>query len=141
MNRNVYEIFDDFTKANTRDEKIAVLRKNECYALRNVLQGTFDSRISFTVEKVPNYKPSDAPPGMGYSTIHQELSRVYLFESNNPKVSSNLSEKRKEEILIQILEVLEKREAEIFMNMLMKKQKVPGLTEKIVREAFPNLLP
>ena len=97
--------------------------------------------ISFTVEKVPNYKPSDAPPGMGYSTIHQELSRVYLFESNNPKVSSNLSAKRKEEILIQILEVLEKREAEIFMNMLMKKQKVPGLTEKIVREAFPNLLP
>jgi hypothetical protein len=29
----------------------------------------------------------------------------------------------------------------VFMNMILKKQKVKGLTYKIVKEAFPDLLP
>jgi hypothetical protein len=76
---------------------------------------------------------------MSYSSIHQELGRVYLFEKNNPRTSPDLNVKRREQILIQILEVLEKREAEVFMNMLMKKQKVKGLDASIVHEAFPDL--
>lgn len=137
--KNIYEIFDDFVKASSRQEKIDVLRKNDNYALRNVLRGTFDPNVQFTIEQVPYYKPSDSPPGMGYSSIHQELGRVYLFEKNNPKVSPNLSEDRKQQLLVQILEALEAKEAEIFINMIRKKQKVSGLTEKIVKEAFPNL--
>jgi hypothetical protein len=77
---------------------------------------------------------------MGYNTIHQELGRVYLFSTNSPRVPENLTQKRKEEILIQILEALEAKEAEIFMNMLLKKQNVNGLTAAIVKEAFPGLL-
>ena len=137
--KNVYEIFEEFEKAKTKDEKIQVLRKNTCWALRNVLQGTFDPNIKFTVERVPLYKPGDSPPGMSYTSLHQELGRVYLFQEGNPKVPANLSEKRKEEILIQILEALEEKEAQVFMNMLLKKQKVPGLNAKIVKEAFPDL--
>ena len=55
-------------------------------------------------------------------------------------MSPNLTPQRKEQILIQILEALEKREAEIYMNMLLKKQVVKGLDSKIVKEAFPDLL-
>jgi len=139
--KNVYEIFTEFEKASTRDEKINVLRSNDGWALRNILKGSFDPNIKFVINKVPYYKPSDSPPGMSYSSIHKELDRVYLFEENNPRVSPNLSFKRKEEILIQILEVLEAKESEIFMNMLLKKQKVKGLTYAIVKEAFPDLLP
>ena len=138
--KNVYEIFTEFEKASTRDEKINVLRSNDGWALRNILKGSFDPNIKFVINKVPYYKPSDSPPGMSYSSIHKELDRVYLFEENNPRVSPNLSFKRKEEILIQILEVLEAKESEIFMNMLLKKQKVKGLTPAIVKEAFPDLL-
>jgi hypothetical protein len=35
---------------------------------------------------------------------------------------------------------LEAKEAEIFMNMMLKDLKVKGLTPKIVEEAFPGLL-
>lgn len=138
--KNVYEIFDEFEKAPNRESKIAVLRNNNGWALKNILKGSFDPNIKFIFEEAPKYKPSDSPPGMGYSSIHKELDRVYLFEVNNPKTSPNLSLKRKEQILIQILEVLEAKEAEIFMNMLLKKQKVKGLTPAIVKEAFPDLL-
>lgn len=139
--KNIYEIFSEFENAPNRESKIAVLRNNGTWALRNVLKGTFDPNIKFIFEQAPKYKPSDSPPGMGYSSIHKELDRAYLFELNNPKVAPNLSLKRKEQILIQILEVLEAKESEVFMNMLLKKQKVKGLTSAIVKEAFPDLLP
>ena len=140
-NKLIYEIFDEFEKASKKEEKINILRNNSTYALREILRGTFNPNIKFTVERVPYYKPSDAPAGMGYTSINQELGRAYLFEENNPRVDPNLSQDRKEKILTQILEALEKREAEVFMYMLLKKQKVKGLDAKIVKEAFPDLIP
>ena len=141
MMKNLYEVFAEFEKSPSRQDKINILKNNSSYALREVLKGTFTPNIEFTVTNIPFYKPSDAPPGLGYSSIHQELSRAYLFEKNNPKVSRNLSDKRKEQLLIQILECLEEREAQIYINMLLKKQRVKGLTSNIVKEAFPDLLP
>jgi hypothetical protein len=138
--KNLYEIFDEFEAAPSRQGRIEVLRNNAGYALREVLRGAFHPNIKFVIDKVPYYKPSDAPPGLGYTSIHQELGRAYLFEEDNPKVSPNLSYQRKEQVLIQILEALEKREAEIYMNMLLKNLKIKGLDSKIVREAFPDLL-
>jgi hypothetical protein len=138
--KNIYEIFAEFEAAPSKADRVNVLQRNSNYALKSVLKGTFDPNVQFAITKVPLYKPSDAPPGLGYTSIHQELGRAYLFEANNPRVSPNLSYKRKEEILIQILEALEKREAEVFMNMLLKKQKVKGLTAAVVEEAFPGLL-
>jgi hypothetical protein len=88
---------------------------------------------------MPEYKSSDAPIGLGYSTIHQELDRIYLYEKNNPRVSPNLSNDRKKQLLIQTLECLEEKEAKIFANMLLKKQEVKGLNATIVKEAFPEL--
>ena len=140
MMKAIYEVFDEFEKAESVDDKIAVLRNNSSYALRNILQGTFDKNIKFNIKEIPPYKKSDAPPGLGYSSIHQELGRVYLFQENNPRASANLSEDRRKQILIQILECLEAREAEIFANMILKKQNVKGLTPMMVRSAFPDLL-
>lgn len=140
MTKSIYEVFEEFEKA-PKKSKVDVLRNNSTYALKNVLKGTFDPNVQFVIEKVPYYEPSDSPPGLGYTSIHQEIGRAYLFEANNPNVSPNLSLDRKEKILIQILEALEKREAEVFMNMLLKKQRVKGLDYKTVKEAFPELLP
>jgi hypothetical protein len=138
--KNIYEIFEEFEKAPTKQDKINILRRNSNYALKSVLKGSFDPNVTFSIDKVPYYKPSDAPPGLGYTSIHQELGRVYLFEANNPRVAPTLTDKRKEQLLIQILEALEKKEAEVFMNMILKKQKVKGLNADIVKEAFPDLI-
>ena len=137
--KNIYEIFDEFEEAETRDERIYVLRSHDTFALKSVLQGTYSPHVQFTIDNLPNYKASDSPPGLAYSSLQLELSRAYLFEANNPRVPPGLTQKRKEEILIQILEVLEKREAEVFKNMIMKKQNVKGLDADIVLEAFPGL--
>ena len=59
----------------------------------------------------------------------------------HPKVAPNLTLERKEQLLIQILESLEKNEAEVFANMIKKDLKIPHLTAKLANEAFPGLLP
>jgi hypothetical protein len=139
--KNVYEIFAEFEKSASREDQILVLRYNGTYALKTVLRGTFDPGVQFVFDAAPKYKVGDSPPGMSYSSISQELSRAYLFEKNNPRVAPGLSLDRKTQILIQILEVLEAKEAEVFMNMILKKQNVKGLTYEIVKEAFHDLLP
>lgn len=139
--KNVYEVFAEFENAPTKETKIDVLRRNGNFAVKSVLQGTYSPAVQFIIEEIPNFKKSDAPPGLGYSNMTIELKRAYLFEKNNPNVSPSLSMARRKQILIQILESLEAKEAEVFMNMLLKKQNVKGLDAKIVKEAFPDLIP
>jgi hypothetical protein len=81
------------------------------------------------------------PAGMSYGHMTEALSRVYLFVKGNPRVSPDLTDKRKTEILIQILESLEEKEADVFAGMLKKDLNVPYLTPLLVNEAFPGLLP
>ena len=74
----MYEIFEEFEKAETKEDRIGVLRRNANFALKSVLKGTFNNDVQFVIDRVPMYKPSDAPAGLGYTTIHQELGRAYL---------------------------------------------------------------
>jgi hypothetical protein len=141
MPKNLYEIFEEFEKAETNEERVDVLRRNNNYALFNVLQLTFHPASEFMVDKIPYYKPENVPPGMGHSTIHQELDRVYLMIKNHPRCPPTLTEKRREELLVQMLEALEAKEAVVYMNMFLKNLKVKGLDAKIVREAFPGIIP
>ena len=140
-NRNVYEILSDFQAQKTKAKRLEVLRSNDCYALQQVLLGTFSPHVQFTITKIPDYKKIDVPPGMSYNHMTGALDRVYLFVKDNDRVPAGLTNARKEELLIQILESLESPEAEVFANMLMKDLKVPYLTEALVNEAFPDLLP
>lgn len=139
--KNIYEVFNEFKQAKTKQERLDVLRKNDTWALRNVLMGAFNPGIQFTVKKVPEFKKVDIPPGLSYSHMTEALSKAYLFVKDNPKTPAGLTEKRKEELLIQLLESLEEPEANVFADMLRKDLKVPYLTTNLISEAFPGLLP
>ena len=139
-NKNVYEVFDEFKAAKTKQDRIGVLRKNETWALKSVLQGAFHPDVKFNT-KIPEYKKEEVPPGMSYDHMTSALQRAYLFQEGNPRTPPALTDKRRTELLIQILESLEPKEAEVFVNMLKKDLKVPYLTEALVNEAFDGLLP
>lgn len=140
-NKNVYEVLDDFKKATTKIDRINVLKQNETYALRSILKGALDPKIVFNVDPVPEYRhDKDVPAGLGYSNLTDEFGRIYLFIKDHPRAPPALTDERRSQILIQILEALEEREAEVFANMLRKDLKVPYLTTNLVNEAFPDLL-
>jgi len=138
-NKNIYEVFDDFKAASGKNERLAVLKNNDSYALRQVLLGTFEKGIVFDVD-IPSFKRENIPPGLSYSHMTSVLDRVYLFVKDNPRRPAALTKKRQTELLIQILESVEQKEADVFIGMLKKDLKVPYLTPTLVNEAFPGLL-
>lgn len=138
--KNIYEVFNEFKQATTKQERLDVLKNNDTWALRNILLGAFNPDIQFTIKKVPEFKKVDIPPGLSYSHMTDALSRAYLFVKDNPRTPPGLTEKRKEELLIQLLESLEEPEANVFADMIRKDLKIPYLTKNLISEAFPDLL-
>lgn len=141
MQKNIYEILDEFERAPTKEDKRNILWFNQSIALKAVLQNAFHPDIQWVIKEAPVYKASLAPPGLGYNTIASELRKFYLFREGNPAVDPNLPLQRKTVLLIQMLEAMEAREAMVVINMMMKNLKVKGLTYSVVKEIFPDLLP
>jgi len=139
----MHEVFEEFKSAKTREERRDVLRRNDTgdQTLRTVLQGTFHPAVQWVFKEPIEYNPSYVPVGMGYTSLAKEKEKFYIFVEGSRKVNPDLTFERKRIIALQILEALEAREAEIFMNMMMKDLKIPYLTPKLIEEAFPDLLP
>jgi hypothetical protein len=141
-NKNIYEVFEDFKAAKARKDKIDVLHRHDTWALRQVLLGAFHESVEFAIKDIPDFKRDDnMPAGMGYNNMTQVLDKIYLFMKNNPRTPPALTDKRRTELLLQILESLEPKEADVFIGILKKDLKVPYLTEALINEAFPGLLP
>lgn len=140
MRRNVYEVFEDFSKAKTKDEKIQVLAKDWSITLKTVLQLAFRPEFQWHFNSFPaDYKKPDAPPGMSYATLDTELRRLYLFQVGNP-TAEKLTPRKREELLIQLLESLEPKEAEVVIGIFKKDLNVKGLTHKFIRDNIPDIL-
>lgn len=139
--KNIYEIFDEFEEAPNKQEKMKVLEKNLSPTLVEVLKLTFHPDIKWKYKALPEeYKTPDFPAGMGYTNLSTEMRRMYLFQEGHPK-SLEVSDRRRKELLLQFLESIEPREAEVVAGMFKKDQGVKGLTYKFVKEAFPQMLP
>ena len=65
---------------------------------------------------------------------------MYLFQKGDSS-AERLSDEKRKQLLLQLLEGIEPREAEVVMGILRKDLGVKGLDYKFVKEAFPNLLP
>jgi hypothetical protein len=137
--KNVYEIFDEFEKAKSKKEKADVLAKNMNLALVKVLQLGFDPNIEWYFKEVPkNYNPKEIPAGMSYARLTTELRKLYLFQKGNP-TADRLTEKKREQLLVEYLDNLEPREAEVIMGIFNKDFGVEGLNAKFLKQFFPNL--
>jgi hypothetical protein len=139
--KNIYEVFDEFEEAKSKADKKQVIEKNLSSTLVKVLEYAFHPNYNWIVNEIPdNYRLPDTLPGVSYAHLGTELRRIYLFQEGHPS-SNNLTEQRKNELLIQLLESLEPREAEVIIGIMRKDLGVRGLTYSFVKECFPNMLP
>jgi len=138
----LYEVFDDFEKAKNKKERMDIIGSNLSKLLVDVLELTYHPQIQWMVKELPeNYKiPTDMLPGITYDTLHSTIRKMYMFRLDDPTAAS-LTEKRRTELLIRMLESIEPRETEIILGIFQKDQHVKGLDYKFIKEAFPNLLP
>jgi hypothetical protein len=133
-----HEIFEKFEQLKTREERLTYLRNNHTYQFKEFLRGAFDPNVIFKVN-IPKYRPAVEPEGLNYSTLHNEMDRVYLFVEGHPKTPIGITEDKKEYVLKNMLEAIHKKEAELLIAMLKKDLKIKFLTAKLIKEVYPDI--
>jgi hypothetical protein len=136
MRETIADILKKTSEIKDRKEKIEYLRKNDSRALRDILICVFNPNIKFLLPPTdPPYKAAE--DYYGHEMIYSEIKKLYLFlEGGQP----NLSQVRREVLFIQFLEAIHPHDAKLMLSIKNKKIPFPGITEKLVREAFPGLL-
>jgi hypothetical protein len=139
--KNIYEILDEFDLAKNKKERMQVIERNLSQVLVNVFLFTYHPDYQWLVNEMPHtYKFPDLLPGMSYQQIAGILRKLYLFRKGDP-TAEKLTTVKRTELLLSMLESMERREAEVIMGIFRKDLGVRGLDYKFVKEAFPNLLP
>jgi hypothetical protein len=143
MRLYIPEILQQVADAKPEDRS-NVLKKNAGNALlREVLLLNFGPAVfDLPAGKAP-YKPSPQPLGLTETNLYAESRRMYLLIKNHPRRPKNLKRIQIENIFIQMLEGIHPSEAEMMMVLKDKElaKTYSGLTEDVVRAAFPDLLP
>jgi hypothetical protein len=119
-----------------------VIERNLSPTLVKVLELAFNPSYKWKITELPDsYKiPNDVLPGITFDGLPSQLRRMYMFQEGNTTAES-LTPERREQLLLQMLESIEPREAEVIIGILSKDLGVRGLDYKFVKEAFPQLLP
>jgi hypothetical protein len=128
--------------AYSKEEQMKVIEKNLSPLLVEVLRLTYHPSFQWKVNEYPENYITDYTKhgGMSECQLNTELRKLYMFQSGHP-TAENLPHRKQQELLIQLLESLEPREAEVVMGIFRKDQGVEGLTYEFVKEAFPDMLP
>ena len=141
--KNIYEVFDEFEEAKNKKERMEVIGKNLSKTLVQVLELAFHPNHQWLITEMPDDYRIDVGnklPGLASCNLSTEIRKLYLFQKGDAS-AEKLSEEKRKQLLLQLLEAIEPREAEVVMGILRKDLGVKGLDYKFVKEAFPNLLP
>lgn len=138
--REIWEVLDNVSKAETKTDQVATLRKYDTIPLRQILQMAYDPNLQWLL-------PRSAPPFTSSddynhpTTFHREYKRMGRFFKGMG--FDDLANVKRESQFIQILEGIHPKDAEILVALLDNSftTKYPVISEDLVREAFPNLLP
>ena len=130
------EVLDKVAKAKTKKQKVELLRQHNTDALRMVLKSSFDPKIEWDLPEgdVP-YTPNEAPEGTEHNMlVHEARTLFHYIKGGNPQLTQN----RRENMFIQLLEGLHQSEAEIIVSAKDKglHRKYKGLSANVVKEAF-----
>jgi len=139
------ELFEKVSEAKNEAERIQLLRshKNDGI-LKYVLALNFDPQYEFDLPKgEPPYKRSPHPVNMAETNFYAESRRLYILIKNHPRRPKNIKRMQVENIFIQMLEGINGIEADMLIALKDKQlqKKYKGLTEGLVRRAFPEILP
>ena len=141
MNILVSELFALIEKAQDQQQRVNLLRQNDCGILRFVFSLNFNADFNLTLpEGAPPYKKdANRPIGYQQTTLQTEWKRMYIWQDPN----INLSRLKKESLFIEMLEGLHHTEADLFCAAKDGKLETiyKTITEDLVREAYPNIFP
>jgi len=142
MNNNICDILEVASKAKTKDERAEILKANESFALKSVLQLAFHPGIVAAL-------PEGSPPFKRVDPHQNDYHRGFLYAESRKlgylveQPGQNMNRMKRENIFITILESLPGPEADMLIAAKDKKihKLYKGITADVVRKAFPDILP
>lgn len=139
MIQSISEILKKTSELKSRQEKIDFLRKNQTTTLLMILQYALDPNIQWILpEGNPPFKKNDLVDMEGM--LHVEARRLKNWiKGVNPDFEKQ--ELRNQAQFISLLESLNSKDAELVIAAKDKKIPYKGITYKLVKEAFPHILP
>ena len=133
---NVVETLEMVGKAKTREEKKQILLDRENFATKAILQLNYHPDVKWKIPKgAPPYTPSD---NQADASLHFEVKKLDYYVDPSPH---NIPMLRRESMFVQLLERLDPKDAKLIIAMKDKKITYKGLSYKLVKDTWPELLP
>jgi hypothetical protein len=134
------EILTKVHGAKTKAQKIKILQEEDCQALRQICQWSFNPKIESELPSgTPPYIENDAPEGTEHTLLRTEGNSLWHYvKTNNKSADPNLQSTVRERMFIRLLEGLHKDEAKLLCAVKEKSlhQVYKGLSTQVVSEAF-----
>jgi len=134
------EILDGVVELKSRKDKITALRNNASYALMTFFKHVFDRSISFqlTGPEVRDVEFKGNPDMVDFdladATLNQRYQIFNIFTVNNTPIDKQIK------VLEAWFTTFHPQETELVCQMFERKLKYKGITEALIREAYPSLM-
>lgn len=129
------EFLERVGKLKRTQEKVDMLKANDTFALRTILQAAYDPSVKFLLPPgAPPYKKNELVDQE--NILHREASYIrYFVQGFYPELSNS----KREMMFVQFLERLAPADAELLISVKDKKP-IKGITIGHVKDALPGLI-
>jgi hypothetical protein len=135
---NILETLDLVGKAKTREEKRQILTDRDNFATRALLQLHYHPDVKW---HLPPGKPPYTPGQVADSTpnsLHFEVKKLDYYVDPSPH---DLPMLRRESMFVELLERVDPNDAKLLIAVKDRKLSYKGLSYKLVKDTWPDLLP
>jgi hypothetical protein len=134
----ISEVLRKVNNAKTKEEKRKILLENNTQVLRSLFIWNYDdSIVSLLPEGEVPYVRNPAPEGTDHLLLENEGKKLFHFV----KGGSSISQAKREQIFLGILEQLHPDEAEVLCLVKDKalQKKYTRISKALVEETFPQI--
>ena len=133
---NIVETLEMVGKAKTREEKRQILKDRENFGIKAILQLNFHPEVKWKIPK--GAPPYNANQNQADASLHFEVKKLDYYIDPSPHDIPML---KREAMFVRLLERLDPEDAKLIIAMKDKKISYKGLSYKLVRDTWPDLLP
>jgi hypothetical protein len=137
----VYEIFKEVQQAPTEEDRIEILKANNCLAVRDILRASFDDFIEFNLpEGIPSYRSNVSQEGLSPTNLIRSTPQFTYFVKRGE--GDKMSSAKREMVFLRLLEGVDPEDAKILCAMKEKRlqQEYPNITKDLVKKVWPKLI-
>jgi hypothetical protein len=134
----ISEVLRKANNAKTKEEKKKILLENNTQVLRSLFIWNFDeSVVSMLPEGEVPFTTNPAPEGTDHLLLENEGKKMFHFV----KGGSNITQSKREQIFLGMLESLHPDEAEILCLVKDKnlQKKYTRISKALIQETFPQI--